>query len=303
MRARQARTAGFTLTELAVVLAIVGLLLGSLMYTLSAQVEQRAFDDTRRRLEQARELILTFAITNGRMPCPARYTSSASHSSGLESFCTSYATSSGFTCAGSETTTKPTAPVEYGTCSNHWDGYVPGATLGSMQTDTDGFPVDAWGNRLRYVVSRINTSCAGSQTPAADNLSPPAGTVAAMYGTFTTLFTSKYFLQRYGVSCQPDDLIVCKTATGISGTDCASATDRIMAPSTVVAIVYSTGKNYALNTGGSGADEQANLDANRVFVWHTPTDTTATNGEFDDQMTWIPVWELYGRLVSAGQLP
>ena len=117
------------------------------------------------------------------------------------------------------------------------------------------------------------------------------------------MFTSKTLLQTYGVSCQPNDLIVCKTATGISGTDCASATDRIMAPSSVVAIVFSTGKNYALNTAGNGTDEAANLDAaNRVFVWHTPTDNSAGN-EFDDQMTWIPVWELYGRLVSAGQLP
>ena len=143
MKARLRRSAhGFTLTELAVVLAIVGLLLGSLMFTLSAQVEQRAFDDTRRRLEMARELILTFAITNGRLPCPARYTSAASHSSGLESFCSAAATSTISTCSGSETTTKPTGP-EHGTCSNHWDGFVPGATLGSMQTDSDGFAVDA----------------------------------------------------------------------------------------------------------------------------------------------------------------
>ena len=48
------RARGFTLTELAVVMAIVAFLLGSLMYTLSAQSEQRNFEDTRRRLEQAR---------------------------------------------------------------------------------------------------------------------------------------------------------------------------------------------------------------------------------------------------------
>src|SRR6266571_3407425 len=76
---RQSLATGFTLVELAVVLAIVGLLLGSLMYTLSAQVEQRNFEETRRRLEQARELVLAFAIVNGRLPCPAR-----SNSSGFE---------------------------------------------------------------------------------------------------------------------------------------------------------------------------------------------------------------------------
>src|ERR1700757_1864892 len=66
------RQSGFTLVELAVVLTIVGFLLASLMYTLSAQTAQRNFDDTRRRLEQARELVLSFAIVNGRLPCPAR---------------------------------------------------------------------------------------------------------------------------------------------------------------------------------------------------------------------------------------
>ena len=54
-RLRIRTTAGFTLTELAVVFAIVALLVGGAMYTLSAQTEIRAYDDTRRRLEQARE--------------------------------------------------------------------------------------------------------------------------------------------------------------------------------------------------------------------------------------------------------
>ena len=58
----RAAVRGFSLVELAVVMAIVAFLLGSLMYTLSAQVEQRNFEDTRRRLEQARELLLSFAL-------------------------------------------------------------------------------------------------------------------------------------------------------------------------------------------------------------------------------------------------
>ena len=65
------RQTAFTLVELAVVLAIVGLLLSSLTYTLAAHTEQRTREQTQRTLEQAREALIGFAITNGRLPCPA----------------------------------------------------------------------------------------------------------------------------------------------------------------------------------------------------------------------------------------
>jgi prepilin-type N-terminal cleavage/methylation domain-containing protein len=278
------RSRGFSLVELAVVLTIVTLLLSSLMYTLSAQVEQRNTEETRRRLEQARELIISFAIVNGRLPCPARFTSTASNSAGLESFCTAAATSTTSTCVGTETTTVQT----HGTCSNHWDGYVPGASIGALQTDGNGFAIDAWGNRIRYVVARTNTNCSGTQTP-------PNG--------YTTMFTSKSYLQQYGITCQPNDLLVCKSATGITATDCGGATNQVMTQSLVVALVYSTGKNTTTSAGGTGLDEAANVNGDRVFVFHSPTPSSFANGEFDDQMTWLTVGELYGRLIAAGVLP
>jgi len=80
-----------------------------------------------------------------------------------------------------------------------------------------------------------------------------------------------------------------------------------MTTSLVVAIVFSTGKNGSIYSGGAGADEQANVSdtaANdSIFVYHTPQPTGATGGEFDDQFTWITVGELMGRLVTAGRLP
>jgi hypothetical protein len=69
----------------------------------------------------------------------------------------------------------------------------------------------------------------------------------------------------------------------------------------VVAVVYSIGKNGA--TGSGGIDEAANVNGDGVFVWHTPAPAGAANGEFDDQMTWIAVGELYGKLIAAGVLP
>lgn len=121
---------GFTLTELAVVLAIVGLLLGSLMYTLSAQIEQRNFEETRRRLELARELLLSYAFVNGRLPCPA--------------ICTDAPTC---TAGGGE------APTGGTTCTSSYGGFLPARTIGYQQVDSGGYALDAWGNRIRYAVS------------------------------------------------------------------------------------------------------------------------------------------------------
>ena len=255
---------GFSLVELAVVMAIVAFLMGGLMYTLSAQVEQRNFEDTRRRLEQARELLLGFAIVNGRLPCPATATS-----------------------AGDE------SPAGGGTCTTGYAGWLPARTIGYQQTDTGGYAVDAWGNRIRYAVSiatPYNTASPQVCRPV-NSATPPV----------TPHFTHKDNLRANGIDCQPNDLLVCKSATGITATTCGGAANQIIATSLVVALVFSTGKNGA--TGGSGIDEAANLDGNATFVFHVPAPSTAANGEFDDQFTWITVGELYGKLIAAGVLP
>jgi prepilin-type N-terminal cleavage/methylation domain-containing protein len=275
------RSRGFTLTELAIVTTVVALLLASLLYTLSAQVEQRNFEDTRRRLEQARDLVLAFAIANGRLPCPARYTSAASHSQGLESFCAA-ATGS---CAGTETTTVQA----HGNCSNYYDGYLPAATIGFQTTDANGFAMDAWNNRIRYVVTRTTPACA------------PANTL---------VYTSSANLKTYGVACQPPDLLICKSSSGpITGASCISAANQLVATNVVAGIVFSPGKNFptaqtaAAAAAAGRTDEAANMDGDASFVFHPPAPSNAANGEFDDQFVWITAGELYNRLIGGGVLP
>ena len=258
-----ARTAqrGFTLTELAVVFAIISLLLAAGMYTLSAQTGQRNFEETRRRLEAARELILAFVIVNGRLPCPASTSTGAT--AGLEA-----------AFAGA-----CVAPGPYG-------GWLPARTIGFQILDSRGNAVDAWNNPIRYAVSAAALAgCAGSST--------------------LPHFTNATNLRTNGITCRPDDLVVCRSATGITATDCGSAANAVTNHSTpikpVVAVVFSIGKNGA--TGSGGIDEAANVNNDRVFVWHAPAPLDAANGEFDDQMTWITVGELYAKLIAAGLLP
>ena len=66
-----------------------------------------------------------------------------------------------------------------------------------------------------------------------------------------------------------------------------------------VATVYSRGRNGA--AAPASTDEQANGNADRLFVSHTPTPAGAN--DFDDLVTWISPNILYNRLIAAGRLP
>jgi prepilin-type N-terminal cleavage/methylation domain-containing protein len=271
---------GFTLVELAVVMMIVAFLVGSLLYTLSSQTEQRNFEETRRRLEQARELILSFAIVNGRLPCPARSTSAGLEvRDAVSGRCWDGATEDYY---GGNLTGGVTG------------GLLPAVTLGHAHVDANGFAQDAWGNRIRYAVAKsiVGGSCTGAFT------NPHWVNAANMKAN--------------GIACQPGDLLICKssavapamTAASCGGTPAGQ--NQLMSQGLVVALVFSTGKN-STTTGGSGADEAKNLDgagnADPVFIYHTPTPGGFATGEFDDQFTWITVGELYSKLIAGGMLP
>jgi prepilin-type N-terminal cleavage/methylation domain-containing protein len=255
----RAAVRGFSLVELAVVMSIVAFLMGGLMYTLSAQVEQRNFDDTRRRLDQARELLLSFAIVKGRLPCPATTTSAGDESftAGVGTACSTY----------------------YGGVVGGW---LPARAIGYQQVDSGGYAVDAWGNRIRYVVSATTWGT----TP---------------FARFTKQHVSGDATAAWALTNVPGDLVICASASGVSSTSCNTAAS-VTNQNALVAIIFSTGKNGAL-TCATCTDELANNGTDQVFVYHTPASASATGGEFDDQFTWITVGELYGKLIAAGQLP
>jgi len=119
------RQTGFTLTELAVVLVIVALLIGGMLLPLAAQDELRRTQETQRTLSEIREALIGYVATNDRLPCPAT--------------------------AGSNGLADPAVPSACN--ATFGNGFIPAATLGIAPVDANGFAVDAWGNRIRYAVT------------------------------------------------------------------------------------------------------------------------------------------------------
>ena len=104
---------GFTLVELAIVLVIVALLASGLMVGIAAQRNAAETIDAQRQLENIRETLTGFALTHGRLPCPALPNLTSSDAS-----------------VGVENCAQP-------------HGVLPWVTLGLPE-------VDPWGRRLTY---------------------------------------------------------------------------------------------------------------------------------------------------------
>ena len=61
---------GFSLVELAVAMAVIGLLIGVLLPTITSQHETRQIQRTQKSLEEIKEALTGYAVTQGRLPCP-----------------------------------------------------------------------------------------------------------------------------------------------------------------------------------------------------------------------------------------
>ncbi len=71
---------------------------------------------------------------------------------------------------------------------------------------------------------------------------------------------------------------------------------------TAVAAIISHGANRGI-CAGTCADEAENSDGDANFVSHPQADSSASGGEFDDQVVWLSPNVLFNLMVSAEQLP
>lgn len=120
---------------MAIVLVIVGLLLGGLLGSVGALQQRQRLAQTQTQLDEIRAALIAFAAVNGRLPCPADpATPNTTPGAGLERL--------------------PTAAG----CTGGTAGVLPWATLALPEGD-------AWGRRFSYRVS-----AAFARSPAAIDL-------------------------------------------------------------------------------------------------------------------------------------
>lgn len=285
------RMRGFTLAEIAIVTAILGLLVVGFLGSLSAQVNQGRISATQRQLDDIKEVLLGFAAQKGYVPCPDV------DGDGIED--------------------APNRNVALVAACTNAEGTLPWVTLGVP-------PTDAWGIRFRYRIkdefarpSAANSPAVGGLTPiggcvATAGTTDPAGTVDPNNCTFDIQDTGDIQINTRGGATG-------KALVTLAG---GNQTSGIGIP----VVIMSFGKN---GYGGIDAfgnvrplppvanvDETTNVTtpkpASPAFVSRiikdeeTACSDTAAAGplcEFDDIVTWIPAPLLVSKLLQAGRLP
>lgn len=267
----RARSVGFTLAEMAIVLLVVGLLLGGMLSTVSTQIDGRNNRDTLARLEQIKEALIGFAQANGRLPCSADGTlATGAAGAGVEPAMVSNA------C--------PTL-AKY--------AVLPWITLGLPETDV-------WGRRFTYFVDASfadlnakltwTAACGAAPVPV-----PVAPTSFALCSTGSLSVVTKTPSNKTPTPTSGIPAVIIShgrngygayTSSGqLYGVLPATTTDEYgNTPTAATSTFYS--REQSPQPSGSCSDTAAG-----VFC------------EFDDLVAYIPVSVLVTRMVAAGRLP
>jgi prepilin-type N-terminal cleavage/methylation domain-containing protein len=274
---------GFTLIEMAVVIAVMGFLLAILFGITRSVVSQQRYQTTRARMANLDTAFAGYVATNKRLPCPADGRTASSTSG-----------------AGTESSTGAGLAR---TCNNNQQyGVVPWTTLGLTASDAE----DGWGVRFTYRVGPALvadnamdfTACDPAANPSVAPVSTPP---FCNTGCNSTTLTSSCTTPAAALAGGPAMGLVVTSSAG-------PATGMLMDPRATI----TTGAAYVLIShgpeGGGGYDGSGTLQNSSVspgtaeamnfanIAWTNPPPSgnptvylvddvgngTATNSHFDD---------------------
>ena len=272
---------GFTLIEIAVVLVLIGLLLGSFIGSVSQRIETSQRENTKKQLVDIKTALLGFVSTTGRLPCPTT------------------------TIGNGEE--QPTIGSTRAIACTLQHGFVPGKTLGiSGPYNRDNLLVDSWKNPIRYSVTTANTNAFTSPPVEEDLLALPPVLAEGIKG--------------FGIDKLSPDLKICTvlgcpsaTETLISnapfillslGKDGSSFIESIIPsvdPPTTDQGENAGEEKVAANVAGENLEYTVGNDEEFVSRSYSRVDSAA--GLFDDLIVWESPYIIYSRMMEAGQLP
>ena len=274
---------GFTLIEIAVVLVLIGLLLGSFIGSVTQRIETSQRVNTKQQLEDIKTALLGFVSVHGRLPCPAETGS-----------------------AGEE------SPVGGGVCSiNQSHGFVPGKTLGiDGAYNRDNLLIDVWGSPIRYSVTTSNSN-AFTKAPEPDGIK----------GIWNNVLHVEYPLDPDLIICDRNSSSGSNCIAPPLPPPPLPPINKLTetAPFVVLSLGQDGGNfvtNLAPNSDqGENAGEFAvpvnvagenlayTVGANRVFVSKSYSSAGSTAGQFDDLIVWESPYIIYSHMMEAGKLP
>lgn len=282
---------GFTLLELAIALAIVGLLLGGLSVPLSKRLAEQQYAETQVSIDKAMDALVGFALLNGRMPCPDISTTVADNRDGLED----PGVSGGFTCAVGANT---------GTFNYTNSSDVNGASWGDLPWKTLGLPppnnADAWNNRLRYaVVTNLATIDEDDANSFNEDVLATTTMLRIRCGNPTTTTPATAapgcLATTYAVNDNAAFAVYSVGSNGWGSTSITNLTTRKPFTATQIALTPDQAAN--------APEAEATLALRRQFVTRDRTDASSTAGEFDDLLSFMSSTKLASKLLNAGKWP
>ena len=256
---------GFSLIEVAIVLVILGLLLGTLIQPLGSVYQQDKVRQAHTDLSNILEALVGYAVTHARLPCPASVDPDDTNN-GAES------------------------PEGGGDCDQP-HGFVPALTLALQgPRNQDGLLVDPWGNPYRYSVSQRNNGGLGTAdfttqgdmaAVGAENLSPDLEACPNASDSSSQCNPNADRLTDDGVP-----VIIYSMGRNWASYNSDDEMEN-------------AGEAGAKMTNADGLDYPiANDD---IFV--SKGFSTVEDDEFDDVVLWLSPYLLYSRLIDAGVLP
>lgn len=273
---------GFSLTEMAVVLVIVALLIGGMLVPWGTQQEVRQAADTDKTLAEVREALLGFAVANGRLPCPDTNQDGGEDTQAL--------------------TTTNNSPLP-GQSTQVYSGCA--ADEGDLPFSTLGVPgVDGWGRRFRYRVTPAFT-----QVTVTWSGLDAAGSRIAVAPAFTLNQEGAITIQGRGDDPASTPAVEAKFATGIAAKIPAvvishgrngygaRAVDGVALPAPPAG-----NTDEVLNANAASPTKTARSPA-PIAAGCSDTVEGGPLCEFDDIVIWLSPHVLFNRLIAAGRLP